>query len=94
MKRYLPFVIIALVALLAIGAGAMLYRAKRHPLPAAGDSSAFVGRAEDKTAHVRGGANAIVTWRVVGRLAGADRLAVPRRDTHAAHQRRADGIGA
>lgn len=66
MKRYLPFVIIALVALLAIGAGAMLYRAKRHPLPAAGDSSAFVGRAEDKTAHVRGGANAIVTLEEFG----------------------------
>ena len=66
MKRYLPFVIIALVALLAIGAGAMLYRAKRHPLPAAGDSPALVGRAEDKTAHVRGGANAIVTLEEFG----------------------------
>src|SRR5438552_2638361 len=29
MKRYLPFVIVALVALASIGSGAMLYRARR-----------------------------------------------------------------
>ena len=56
MKRYLPFVVIVLVALLAIGAGAMLYRAERHPLPAAGDAPTFVEKIEEKTAHVRGGA--------------------------------------
>jgi len=29
MKRYLPFVIVALVAMLTVGTGTMLYRAKR-----------------------------------------------------------------
>jgi hypothetical protein len=29
MERYLPFVIVALVAMLTVGTGTMLYRAKR-----------------------------------------------------------------
>ena len=33
MKRYLPFVIVALVGLLAVGSGAFLYRAKRGANP-------------------------------------------------------------
>ena len=61
MKRYLPFVIIAAVALLTVGAGAMLYRAKRHPLPDAGAAPTSVGKIDEKTAHVRGGPNAPVT---------------------------------
>src|SRR5207244_8463808 len=33
MKRYLPFIIVALVGLLAVGGGAFLYRAKRSATP-------------------------------------------------------------
>ena len=66
MKRYLPFVIIAAVAVLAVGAGAMLYRAKRHPLADAGAAPASVGKIDEKTAHVRGGPDAPVTLEEFG----------------------------
>jgi protein-disulfide isomerase len=66
MKRYLPFVIIAAVALLTVAAGAMIYRAKLHPLPGADAAPASVAKIDEKTAHVRGGPNAPVTLEEFG----------------------------
>lgn len=60
MKRYLPFVIVAAVALVAFGSGLTLYRAKRLPPPtAAKDSGA-------SALHVRGDAKAPVTLEEFG----------------------------
>ena len=52
MKRYLPFVIVALVALATFGSGFALYRAKRAAGPKSGAASGI---------HVRGKAEAPVT---------------------------------
>jgi protein-disulfide isomerase len=66
MKRYLPFVIIAAIALLTVAAGAMLYRAKQHPLPSADAAPAVVANIDEKTAHVHGEPNAPVTLEEFG----------------------------
>jgi protein-disulfide isomerase len=59
MKRYLPFIIIAAVAILTAGSGALLYRAKQHaPLAGAGPASAKTGATPQ---HVRGESTASVT---------------------------------
>src|SRR6266581_6489326 len=60
MKRYLPFIIIALVAVLTIGSGAMLYHAKQR---AAARSSPTANRAkfEMPPQHVRGASKASIT---------------------------------
>ncbi len=67
MKRYLPFIIVIVVALLAVGSGAMLYRAKR-PAPAAGakNSVASVNKPESDKLHIRGERNATVTLEEFG----------------------------
>lgn len=58
MKRYLPFIIIATVAVLAIGGGAMFYRAMPH----ARSEGALANTSADKLgAHVRGKSDALVT---------------------------------
>jgi protein-disulfide isomerase len=62
MKRYLPFVIVGIVALAAIGGGAMLYRAKR-PSILATTTQASTGGAE---LHIRGDRNAPVTLEEFG----------------------------
>lgn len=61
MKRYLPFLIVSVVALLMLGGGALLYRAKRPPtltIPKGESASAKDG---DETIHVRGNPRAPVT---------------------------------
>ena len=58
MKRFLPFIIIAAVALATIGAGAVLYRSKRARI--AGSPTAS-GMGNMKPEHVRGEADAQVT---------------------------------
>lgn len=55
MKRYLPFVIVAAVALATFGSGFALYRAKRLAPPSAPKNSTASG------IHVRGKAEALVT---------------------------------
>src|SRR6266568_4646128 len=50
MKRYLPFIIIAAVAALTVGAGVMLYRAKQRAIPTASTTSTPVDRTISKTA--------------------------------------------
>ena len=64
MKRYLPFIIIAAVALGAIGAGAALYRTKQQRLAAATAITAHDpagAKPGAKPAHIRGSSKAEVT---------------------------------
>jgi len=65
MKRYLPFVIIALVGLIALGGGVMLYRSKRPQVTGIPKESAPAGRQTEEV-HVRGPANAAVTLEEYG----------------------------
>jgi protein-disulfide isomerase len=64
MKRYLPFVIVALVALATIGSGAMLYRAKRPHVSAIPETLAAKRGAESP--HIRGNPDAPVTLEEYG----------------------------
>ena len=59
MKRRLPFLIVAVVALATIGSGAMLYRAKRPQLKAIPEK--LSAKADAGSAHVRGNPDAPVT---------------------------------
>ena len=60
MKRYLPFIIVAVVAIATLGSGAMLYRAKLpRPLTISEDKS--VSREGDaESMHIRGNPEASV----------------------------------
>src|SRR6202521_6277932 len=60
MRRYLPFIIVAVVALLALGGGAFLYRAKRSANQAPKISKTETERLGE-TIHVLGPADAAVT---------------------------------
>jgi protein-disulfide isomerase len=65
MKRYLPFIIVAVVALATIGSGAMLYHAKRpHVLAIPEDK--IVGKSNTESAHIRGNPDALVTLEEYG----------------------------
>ena len=60
MKRYLPFVIVFSVALVTLGSGTMLYRAKRPQVKNIPESQS-VSAKSDTLAHVRGKPDAPVT---------------------------------
>lgn len=60
MKRYLPFLIVAAVALITVGTGVALYRSHKLPTPTAAKDSA------DPGLHVRGDAKALVTLEEFG----------------------------
>jgi protein-disulfide isomerase len=60
MKRYLPFVIVALVAMLTVGIGTMLYRAKR-PVTLTVPKEKAAGKERQDSMHVRGPANGPIT---------------------------------
>src|SRR5947199_10250193 len=60
MKRYLPFVIVAAVALATLGSGAMLYRAKRSQLLSISANKVLSGK-NDKSMHSRGNPDAPAT---------------------------------
>src|SRR5205085_7673367 len=64
MKRYLPFVIVTLVALLSITGGAVLYRAKRLPEPTAPKQVSL--REGTEGDHIRRSADAPVTLEEFG----------------------------
>src|SRR5450432_3235679 len=71
MKRYLPFLIIVVVALITVGGGLWLYRTKMHPI--AGPSStartnSLPEREEAKSdgIHVKGPATAPITVEIYG----------------------------
>lgn len=66
MKRYLPFVIVAGVALAALGGAAMLYRAKRPQLHAIPASNSVVGKSDAESMHIRGNPDAPVTLEEFG----------------------------
>jgi protein-disulfide isomerase len=66
MKRYLPFVIVALVALATIGSGAMLYRAKRPHVSAIPEDKTLSGKSDAESPHIRGNPNAPVTLEEYG----------------------------
>src|SRR6184192_3008378 len=61
MKRYLPFVIVAAVALATLGSGAMLYRAKRSQLLSMPENRSFGGKSGTESMHIRGNPDAPVT---------------------------------
>jgi len=65
MKRYLPFVIVLGVALVTLGSGAVLYRAKRPQVKNIPDSP-NVAAEKDASAHVRGKTDAPVTLEEFG----------------------------
>src|SRR5437764_14999777 len=61
MKRYLPFVIVAAVALATLVSGAMLYRAKRLPALTIAENSVAPRAGAAESGHVRGRSDAPVT---------------------------------
>src|SRR5437588_8714075 len=65
MKRFLPFVIVAVVGLVTIGAGVILYRAKR-PQTTAIPNAMGASKEHAEEVHVRGAANAAVTLEEYG----------------------------
>jgi protein-disulfide isomerase len=66
MRRYLPFVIVAAVALLTLGSGAMLYRAKRLPVLTIPKNQMVPGVDGAKSIHVLGQPDAPVTLEEYG----------------------------
>src|SRR6266487_7068471 len=65
MKRYLPFVIVGVVALATIGSGAMLYRAKRPQVVSILENQ-MLQKGDTVSAHVRGNPDAPVTLEEYG----------------------------
>jgi len=65
MKRYLPFIIVATVALIAVGSGAMLYRTKRAQLLPVSENRSVPGKSGESM-HIRGNPNAPVTLEEFG----------------------------
>jgi protein-disulfide isomerase len=61
MKRYLPFVIVAAVALATLASGTMLYRAKRLPAPTFARNAVASEVGGGESVHVRGHSDAPVT---------------------------------
>ena len=66
MKRYLPFIIVALVALATIGSGAMLYRAKRPHVSAIPEDKTLSAKSDAESPHIRGNPQAPVTLEEYG----------------------------
>jgi protein-disulfide isomerase len=66
MKRYLPFVIIAAVALLTLAGGTMLYRAKRVAVSPSAKLSKGVERRGERSGHILGKADAPVVLEEFG----------------------------
>ena len=69
MKRYFPFILIAAVAMLTVGSGAMLYRAKQRSVAAAAAAAAGAtgtGASAMTPEHVRGASGAPVTLEEFG----------------------------
>src|SRR5882724_3132871 len=65
MKRYLPFIIVATVALIAVGSGAMLYRTKRAQLLPVSENRSVPGKSGESM-HIRGNPDAPVTLEEFG----------------------------
>ena len=65
MRRFVPFIIVALVGFITIGAGTMLYRAKR-PVALTISEENSIGKENQEPTHVRGPAQAPVTLEEFG----------------------------
>jgi protein-disulfide isomerase len=66
MKRYLPFVIVAVVALATLGSGAMLYRVKRPHVLSISQDATLSARSDTDSPHIRGNPDAPVTLEEYG----------------------------
>jgi protein-disulfide isomerase len=66
MKRNLPFIIVAAVALVTLASGAMLYHAKRMQLNTVSENRPPAGTAGAETIHIRGNPDAPVTLEEFG----------------------------
>lgn len=66
MKRYLPFVIVVVVALATLGSGAMLYRVKHEQLQSLPQDKAVSGSSDSESMHIRGNPDAPVTLEEFG----------------------------
>lgn len=66
MKRYLPFVIVAVIGLAALGGGTMLYRAKRPHLLNVPEDKVVAGKGDTEAMHIRGNPDAPVTLEEFG----------------------------
>jgi protein-disulfide isomerase len=66
MKRYLPFIIVAVVAIATLGSGAMLYRAKLPRPVTIPEDKSVSGKGDSESMHIRGNANARVTLEEFG----------------------------
>jgi protein-disulfide isomerase len=65
MKRYLPFVIVAVVALATLGSGAILYRVRQPHVLSISDNK-MLGKSDTEAAHIRGNPDAPVTLEEYG----------------------------
>jgi protein-disulfide isomerase len=65
LRRFVPFIIVALVGFITIGAGTMLYRAKR-PVALIISEEKSIGKENQEPTHVRGPAQAPVTLEEFG----------------------------
>jgi len=66
MKRYLPFIIVVVVALVTLASGTVLYRAKRPSLLTIPKSALVSGSVAPDSMHIRGPASAPVTLEEFG----------------------------
>jgi protein-disulfide isomerase len=66
MKRYLPFVIVVVVALATFGSGAMLYRAKLPQIKSIPESQRLAAKSGAESMHIRGNPDAPVTLEEFG----------------------------
>jgi protein-disulfide isomerase len=66
MKRYLPFVIVAAVALATVGSGALLYRAKRPHVLSIPEDQTLSAKSGPESPHIRGNPDAPVTLEEYG----------------------------
>jgi protein-disulfide isomerase len=66
MKRYLPFIIVGVVALATLGSGALLYQAKRPHLVTIPADKVVAGKGTTESIHIRGNPNAPVTLEEFG----------------------------
>ena len=66
MKRYLPFVIVCVVALATFGSGAMLYRVKHEQLQAIPQDKTTSANNGSESMHIRGNPDAPVTLEEFG----------------------------
>jgi protein-disulfide isomerase len=66
MKRFLPFIIVGMVAIATLGSAAVLYRSKRQNLAAIPENKALLAKMGSEPRHIRGNPDAAVTLEEFG----------------------------